>query len=308
MKWLKQGRIFKPAGEVDWMRSHAQIPTVLDLGDKLRVYFSSRPEPGLSLTGFLDVDPLDPQRILYVHDRPILEVGPPGSFDAHGVMPQYVCEQDGQIWLYYSGWSRRVEVPYSNWTGLAVSEDGGVTFRRAFPGPVLDRTAEEVYSATGCTILREGGTWHMWYASGVEWLEIEGKLEEYYVIKHATSADGVRWDRENRPLLPTEDPPRPTHRPTVLEHDDRYHMLFCHRGLRGFRDGADGYRIGYASSADLKSWERDDSMAGIDLSESGWDSAMNAYPYLLATQGKVYLFYCGNGFGAEGFGFAELAT
>ena len=33
----------------------------------------------------------------------------------------------------------------------------------------------------------------------------------------------------------------------------------------------------------------------------------NAYPYLLRTDEHVFLFYCGNGFGAEGFGVAELA-
>ena len=55
MEWIKRGRIFAPGGEFGWMNSHAQIPTVHDMGETLRIYFSSRPEPGLSLTGFMDV-------------------------------------------------------------------------------------------------------------------------------------------------------------------------------------------------------------------------------------------------------------
>lgn len=306
MEWIKRGRIFGPDMGPDWMRSHAQIPTVLDLGDRLRIYFASRPQPNLSLTGFLDVDPVDPARILRVHERPILELGKPGAFDAHGIMPQFVCGNEGQVWLYYSGWSRRVEIPYSNWTGLAVSDDGGTTFRKMFAGPIVDRTPEEIYSATGCYVLREGPRWRMWYASGVEWVEVDGKLEELYVIKSASSTDGIRWQRENRQLLPSKRRYEPTHRPTVLRRDGVYHMWFCHRGIRDFRDGPGSYRIGYASSQDSVHWVRDDRRAGIDVSSEGWDCKMLAYPYVLDTRHGVYLFYNGNGFGSSGFGFAVL--
>ena len=307
MRWIKRGLIFCPAADFGWMNSHAQIPTALDLGDRLRIYFSSRREPRLSLTGFLDVDARNPGRVLHVHDKPVLEPGPAGAFDEHGVMPQYVCENEGQIWLYYSGWSRRVEIPYSNWTGLAVSEDGGVTFRKMFPGPIIDRTPHELYSATGTYILRRGADWHLWYASGVDWIEEEGKKEEHYVIKYASSDDGIYWKRENRQLLDSKDDDvKPTHRPSVFEMDGTYHMLFCYRGIRDFRDGENAYRIGYASSPDLRNWTRDDARAGLERSDSGWDSKATAYPYILCTEEKTLLFYCGNGFGASGFGYAEL--
>ena len=64
--------------------------------------------------------------------------------------------------------------------------------------------------------------------------------------------------------------------------------------------------MGYAYSKDLVEWTRDDSKVGIGLSESGWDSQMIAYPYITQIHDKYYMFYCGNDFGKEGFGYAEL--
>lgn len=308
MRWLKRGRIFAPDGSSGWVRSHAQVPSVLVLEDRLRVYFSGRPRQNYSLTAFLDVDREDPSKVLSVHERPILEPGPPGAFDEHGIMPSCVFEHEGRVWLYYSGWSRRASVPYSNWTGLAWSEDGGRTFQKAHPGPVVDRTPEEIYSATAVYVVRRPERWHMWYASGTEWIDVNGNLEEVYRIRHGTSADGIRWTRDNRELLPRRRRFEPTHRPSVIRHGGLWHMWFSHRGVEDFRDGAGAYRIGYAWSADMKTWTRDDSRGGLDVSAQGWDSRMTAYPYVVQVGSRVLMFYNGNGFGRDGFGYAELAA
>jgi predicted GH43/DUF377 family glycosyl hydrolase len=258
------------------------------------------------MTTFLDVDINNPHEILYIHNKPILELGIPGAFDEHGVMPSYVCENAGQVWLYYAGWSRRESIRYSNWTGLAVSEDGGKTFERMFPGPILDRTPHEIYSATGCYVIRDKGDWHMWYASGVEWIKVDDQWEEYYVIKYSCSNDGINWERENRKLLPSKTKYEPTHTPTVLTKEGKHHMWFCYRSTEDFRDGKGSYRMGYAWSDDLKEWEREDEKAGIDVSDDGWDSKMTAYPYIIETTENILMFYNGNGFGSSGIGYAYL--
>jgi hypothetical protein len=85
-----------------------------------------------------------------------------------------------------------------------------------------------------------------------------------------------------------------------------YHMWFCHRGIEDFRDGRNSYRIGYATSADLTVWHRDDTSAGIGVSSDGWDAAMIAYPYVFPVGDHVWMLYNGNGFGASGFGYAVL--
>ena len=189
MKWQKQGLIFSPKD--GW--SHAQVPTPLVCDGFIRVYYSSRPEPDLSLTNFVDLDADDPAKILYVNPNPILELGKPGTFDEHGIMPSCAVRRGRQVFLYYSGWSRAVSVPYINTTGLAVSEDGGKTFEKISEGPVLGRGLHDPYSATCPMVLREGATWHMWYGSGSGWIEIGGKYEHTYGIKYAQSDDGITW-------------------------------------------------------------------------------------------------------------------
>jgi hypothetical protein len=83
-------------------------------------------------------------------------------------------------------------------------------------------------------------------------------------------------------------------------------MWFCYRGTQDFRDGSDSYRIGYAWSTDLINWTRNDDRVGIEPSIDGWDSKMLAYPCVVEVGEKILMFYAGNGFGRDGFGYAEL--
>ena len=67
-----------------------------------------------------------------------------------------------------------------------------------------------------------------------------------------------------------------------------------------------GYRIGYASSVDMINWNRRDEMAGMSVSESGWDSEMVNYPHVFMLDGETYMLYQGNEMGRSGIGLAKL--
>jgi hypothetical protein len=90
--------------------------------------------------------------------------------------------------------------------------------------------------------------------------------------------------------------------------DEGFYMYYCYRGTFDFRKGNDAYKIGCAYSKDMMNWERRDDKAGITRSEQGWDSEMIAYPAVIKSGHDIYLFYNGNDFGKEGFGFAKLIT
>jgi predicted GH43/DUF377 family glycosyl hydrolase len=307
MKWIKKGLIFK-ADDIksDFIKSHAQIPTVLVLEDRLRVYFATRPKQGLSMTTYMDLDIKDPKNILYIHEKPILELGKDGMFDEHGIMPNFIYKEDNTHYMHYVGWSRRESIPYSNWMGLAKSDDNGKTFSKMFNGPFLDRTKDEVYSSTGTWMIKRDDIYFVWYAKGTSWQKINGQYENQYNIVSAISRDGINWEHTNQEIFNRKDELEASTRPTVLLKNNIYHMWFCYRSLRDFRDGNGSYRIGYAWSDDLKTWHREDAKAGIDVSEDGWDSKMIAYPYIVETTYGTYMFYNGNGFGQSGFGYAVL--
>lgn len=300
-KWKKLGLVFSPSGQAGWMNSHAQVPAPILIDGKLRIYFSSRPDPNLSLTTYLDLDPEDPTKVICLHEKPILELGKPGTFDEFGIMPSCAIEHNGLIYLYYSGWTRCTSVPYHNTTGLAVSEDGGRTFKKIGEGPVLERTIDEPYSATSPFVMCENGLWHMWYASGVNWVKINKKWEHVYTIKYAQSSNGIIWERKNITAIKQKNSLECTVRPSIIKYNGTYHMWFCYRGSEDFRNGPQSYQIGYAESSDLREWQRNDTLSGITLSTYGEDSKMSAYPYVIKHRDKLLMFYNGNGFGKDGF-------
>ncbi|HXW28342.1 MAG TPA: hypothetical protein VEK55_03180 [Xanthobacteraceae bacterium] len=303
MRWLKQGRIFDPASHAGW-GSHAQGPTVLVRDDYLRIYFASRPRPNISLPSYIDVDAVDPQRILSIHQSPLLEVGGRGSFDEFGVMPCDIVDNGDEVWLFYTGWSRGTTVTYVLSVGLAVSRDGGASFRKAFEGPVLDRTRYEPFMTMAAFILREGERWHAWYGSGIGFYPSEGKYEPRYVIKYACSLDGMEWHQPNVTCIEPKTEYESNTRPTVIKVNDVYHMWFAYRGAEDYRGGKNSYRIGYARSSDAVKWQREDAASGIAVSDEGWDSTMLAYPYVVRVRDRYLMFYNGDGFGASGFGYA----
>jgi len=59
-------------------------------------------------------------------------------------------------------------------------------------------------------------------------------------------------------------------------------------------------------SNDLINWERVDHKIKFNSRNQTWDSSMRAYPCIIHLNGSYYLFYNGNSFGKEGFGYAKL--
>lgn len=312
-EWRKLGRVFDPtaARPHPWMQEFAQCPTPLLLDDAtLRIYIATRPPRDGALQyvahpGYVDVARDDPLRVLGVSPQPVLELGRRGMFDEFGVMPGSAVRVGDTIRLYYTGWTRARSVPYTLAIGLAVSTDGGTRFSRLGDGPLLTVSRDEPCFVTGPVVSRVGDDWHMWYLAGREWVDIGGRPEPIYRIVHATSADGIAWSRDGRPIIPALTPHECQDILAPYRADGRWQALFAFRdpGAPGVSGGA--YRLGHAWSDDLANWRRDDAQAGLAPSAAGWDAGMLCYPRPIEVDGRLLLFYCGNAFGREGFGVAE---
>lgn len=298
MKWIKKGLIIRPSGNLDWMVTHAMLPLAERIGEDLyRIYFSGRDRLNRSLIGYVEVNINEPEKVLYITEKPVLGLGALGCFDDNGVTPSWIVNYNNMKYLYYIGWNKGSTVRMRLIAGLAVSHDGGRTFVRVSRAPLLERTDAEPYSIlTAPCVLIENGLWRMWYVSGVEWVH---KDLPRYNIKYAESEDGIKWDRHSVVCIDFKSQDENAlGRPCVLKEDGVYKMWYSYKG--------DSYRIGYAESNDGIVWKRKDDEAGIDVSDSGWDSEMIEYAFVFEHKQRKYMLYNGNDYGKEGIGYAIM--
>ena len=323
LEWKKLGKIFDPT-EVkgkSWMKTHAQSPGTVVFDNFVRVYFSCRPVPVngkyVSRTAFLDLDRNDLSKIVNIADDPVLELGDSGSFDEFAIYPTSVIRNEEvderrfpvrSLRLYYAGWTRMDSVPFTCAVGMATSYDDGIKFERYSNGPILGISPEDPYLLSGARIRKFNGRWYLFYLSGTKWIPDNGRMEAVYKIRMAVSNDGITsWKRLGNNIISDKiDNNECQAGADVFYHQVKYHMYFAYRPALDFRSKESGYRIGYAYSTDLFNWVRDDSQAGITLSESGWDSEMQHYPHVFELDGNHYMIYNGNEFGKYGFGLADL--
>jgi hypothetical protein len=295
-KWEKLGLIIKPQKQLWWMQTHAMVPTVdwLD-GSLCRIYFSGRDKENRSHIGYAVMEINSSYKILEYSSEPVLTLGNLGCFDDNGVTPSSIVDYAGRKYLYYIGWNKRSTVRMSLVAGLAVSNDGGKSFERYSRAPVLERTNEEPYSIlTAPYVIIGKGVWRMWYVSGIGWVNPD--LPRYN-IKYAESRDGIHWERNGTVCIDLKsETENALARPCVIKDSNLYKMWFAHKGKE--------YRLGYAESKDGLKWERKDAEAGIDTSESGWDSEMMEYAFVFRHNNRKYMLYNGNNYGFDGIGLA----
>ncbi len=301
MPWKKQGLILKPDTSLWWMRSgYMAVPTAEHVGgDVYRIYFCGRDDHNRSQTGFAEIDLKRPSETLMMTREPVLKNGELGAFDESGVTPTHVETVGGKKFLFYAGWSRSATVRMQLFTGLAVSEDGGKSFKRHSRAPILERNAVDPFLTATLSILREEGAWRMWYVSGEKWEARGAETYPYYDIKYAESRDGLHWMRTGRVCIPLARGEHALARPSVIKEGGLYKMWYAYKG--------EDYRIGYAESKNGLDWTRLDERAGLELTPGGPDAKMAAYPCVVSHQGKKHLFYNGDEYGKHGICYAVEA-
>lgn len=310
MKWQKLGMIFS-AKEHGLVFSKSPQAVVFD--DFVRIYFSTcRPDGGKIISYIKYADyAKDFSAMLRLSQHTVLDIGKLGCYDEHGIFPFSPVQTDDRLLSYISGWSRRVSVSCETGIGIVESFDNGDTFVRLGDGPILSSSLHEPYLVVDAFVRKYDNQYHMWYIYGTDWhmKHEDSEPDRVYKIACAVSADGLNWKKEGRQIIPDKFDFECQALPAVLKIGQRYHMFFCYRHIFDFRtDKEKSYRMGYAFSDDLINWNRQDHLAGITVSEEGWDSEMICYPNIFQVNDEVYLLYNGNNFGKFGFGIARLLT
>lgn len=303
MKWEKLGIIFKPDNNLVLGKTHAAIPTPVQLNKNIiRIYFNSQDAQGISRPYFVDVSSNNPFNIIQISKKPLLDIGKPGSFDDNGIMVTSVVKVTEKKWyMYYVGFELFQKIRYKLFTGLAISSDGGLNFSKHSITPIIDRSPGESHFRAGPYCIKTDHSFKLWYVAGEEWLDINGKSMPIYEIRFMESSDGINWPKNGSIVIPIKS--QDEHgfgRPYVVQSKDGLYQMFYSVRRKSFQ----AYRMGFAESNDCEKWIRRDQYLNLDTTNNSFDSDAIMYAAPFYINEKLHIFYNGNNFGLDGIGLA----
>ncbi len=297
MVWKKLGNIYTPTPLHEKLLSHAANPLPVYLRDDVyRIFYSGRDASKRSSIGYVDFD-LGKREVVYVHDRPVFQHGPAGSFYEHGVSIGNCYSTQGSTYMMFMGWQNPAD---GHWRGdigrLLVGSDLSLSLDSH--EPLIGCSDMDRISLSYPWVEQTVHGFEMWYGSTTTW--DAGNGEMIHVLNHAHSTDGQAWIKTGQAVPHIVGVAQAFSRPTVMTHPDgSRRMWFSYRSGSG-----ETYRIGQANSLDGKIWQLALDESGIDVSSRGWDSEMIEYPFVFQHDGAFYMLYNGNGYGQSGFGLA----
>lgn len=304
--WRRKGPILAPV-DLDGIRL-IQAPTAWQLPDGLvRLAMSCRNASNVSVMFIMDCDPAQGMKILRPPKSDDTALRALALNDLSGLGPcDALCDGDRLILVTSS--IRRKGRFYDAAIEVMTSTDGGTTFSQ--PQTILTSAANGGYPVTlPCIRKLQDGPWRMWFTAFTQWLpEVQPHPDARYCIRSASSADGVIWAVDPDPAILWTGREAGLARPTVQKAGDHFEMWFSARGpYVDDHPELRRYRLCYARSADGAVWQRhDDQQAFSNPPHPGdWDDQMQCYPFVLKlADGRQVMFYCGNGYGQSGIGWA----
>lgn len=299
--WEKKGLFFHPNRTLNWQNSHAAIPSSIKIDINLvRTYFNSRDKENKAYVGFFDWE-LDSKKIIFKAKDPVLTPGEFGLFDDHGVQATSLVRYREAIYMYFLGWNPGLTKPlFYTSIGLAISLDGGKTFKKYSKAPILQRSEYDPWMVSGGTVIKENDLWRMYYLSGEKMLINEDKITSFYNIKYAESKDGIVWKRNGITCLELNKNETNISRLSILKKEN-YKAWYPYKLKKN-----NGYRIGYAESSDGINWNRFDNCVNLKPTQNSWDSDSLDKVEVIQGLGEKIMLYNGNKFGYDGIGMAIL--
>ena len=230
--------------------------------------------------------------------------GAPGSWNRNVCEASVLYNADSSRYeMWFSATSGNPVFPYK--IGYAKSIDG-ISWDM-LPDPVLTPTSGtwDQYNVQFPFVIRENGQYKMWYSSSPP---------DYNQCKigYATSLDGIEWTKDT------------LHNPIFVPGTDSWEaggVMACYvmPVSGGYKIWYSGFTnaltngnvyIGYATSADGISWQRD--TINNPVLEPGvtglWDGKWVWYPQLLFIDNMYYMYYAGTNTGYWGTVEVGLAT
>jgi hypothetical protein len=296
-----------PTGRVGW-HSHMMAPApILRDTHTIRVFVGGWSSDGISSIWYVDLDRRNPAIVRGYASAPVLTSGCDGCFDENGVFPAHVCPMpDGRLFLYYTGFQLGHKIRHYNFGGLAISVDGGESFRRHSEAPILDRADEGLFVRAGQSVVSDAaGGFHAVYSAGSGWHPCGGALRPVYDVFYQHTPDGITMAARGRRILACDlAREHGLGRPQLIRLGPSHVVFYTRRVIADMR-----YSWGLAYSSDLQQWTRADALVeALPFGAPGeFDHSMMYFPAYLPTSATGGLvFYAGDSFGRGGLGAVEL--
>ena len=270
-----------PATPGTWRESQTANPDLLLNGDTYFMYFRGQ-RNGHDRIGVATIAKDEFDGITWhINPEPIIDVGPPGSWDENHALDPAAVLFRGKVLLYYTGSSPRADRSIC----LAVSEDG-VHFTKYQKNPVIIGGAPEV-------ILRDS-TLYLYY-----WRQVPGR--KGFQIHYATSSDGYTFHEPDSSLALAVGPAGAwdsftVETPRIFFEQGLYYMMYC--GSDRNKDYP--FHAGLATSTDLVHWQKYRGNPIFSRGEKGaWDEGAIWFTTVEKIEGKYYMWYEGYGGGTS---------
>lgn len=286
--WTKLGMVYKANNNHPNLLTHASNPLADFLeGDIYRIYYSGRDDNNRSSVSYVDYDVVK-NKIINDYKQPIV-TPKENTFYGAGITIGNMWEESGNKYIGFMGWQ---QLAGEHWRG----DIGKINLRTGDVSLVLGVNPEDKISLSYPHVIKDENIYKMWYGSTISWSSSNGEM--VHVINYATSEDGNSWETQGLAIPYEIGIAQAFSKPCVVKTKKGYHMWFSYRSGTGTP-----YRLGYASSSDGVSWNREQS--NLTVSSDGWDKEMVCYPYVFRHKNFWYMLYNGNRYGQNGFGLAK---
>lgn len=302
-----------PNGPAEFDATACMNPFVLRRGDEYWLYYAGGDKKGHRHIC------LATARVGNIHEwerkGSLLERGAAGAFDDSWMVLPCV-HRVGNLWhLYYTGRSSVGGGGLQNFHGIGLAQsedlihwkkfsDEAVLLGDGFPqfagnaGIAGGGRIVEVVDAAG------DKTYRMHYTLAVGTPSKDRIVDQHKVAVIAHSHDGIHW-YDKRIVL--ERRAEATYENAavialnVWKTAKQWRAIYAGIGTR-----YSAYSICEATSPDGLRWERGEPEENLAMKPEGdgWESRMVEYPNVIEENGRLRLFYCGNGYGATGIGTA----
>jgi len=274
-----------PAVPGTWMEDQTANPDLLRRGDIYHLYFRGQ-RGGHDRIGVATIPADQFDGITWhIHPEPVIDVGPPGSWDADHVLDPATVEVNGRVFLYYSAVSPRCPSSVApRCVCLATSHDG-IHFSKYEGNPII-------IGGGGPEVVWRDGVFHLYY-----WREVPGRTG--FELHLATSTNGHDFTPyPHNPVLPVGPAgawdSHTVETPRIMREEETYVMFYAGS------DRHDDYpaHAGIATSTDLMHWTKSPPNPVFSRGEAGtWDEGAIWFTTVERIGDHYYLWYEGYGGG-----------